>query len=178
MKTELPPIFSTFTMRDETMEIFELPIERNTAAAPLYRAINGNEIAVTWRYVSDAFHTSASTVPNSRCMSCVSKPRITPMRRSEETRRMHWSPNDAFFASCDFPAPIYWLATTAPPVARAEKMLINSTLSISTSATPDTADSPTYETCMVSITPMSMASVCSMMSGRIRRRRSMPEKGR
>ena len=105
--SELPPRFSTFTMREETMEIFELPIERNTAAAPLYRAINGNEIAVTCRYVSDAFHTSASTVPNKRCMSCVSKPRITPMRTRDETTRMHWRPREAFFASWDFPAPIY-----------------------------------------------------------------------
>ena len=57
----------------------------------------------------------------------------------------------------------------APPVARAEKMLISRILIASTSDTPETAASPQLETMTVSAIPMVMARNCSMISGIIRR---------
>lgn len=72
--------------------------------------------------------------------------------------------------------PRYWEATTAPPVASAENILISSTLMESTREIPDTAASPQVETIMVSIMPMVTASNCSSMSGMSRRRRSSLEK--
>ena len=63
--------------------------------------------------------------------------------------------------------PIYWLQTTAPPVANADKICIKSTLMLSTSDTPDTAASPQDDTMSVSNRPMLIAKVCSMISGMI-----------
>ncbi len=65
-----------------------------------------------------------------------------------------------------FLAPSSCATTTAPPVASAEKMLMMSTLSISTSDTPETAASPTEETIIVSARPTVM-STCSITSGKI-----------
>lgn len=62
---------------------------------------------------------------------------------------------------------IYWLHTTAPPVASADKIWISRTLMLSTNDTPDTAASPHEETISVSNSPMLKASACSIMSGTI-----------
>ena len=70
---------------------------------------------------------------------------------------------------------MYCEATTAPPVAMAEKMLIRRMLMLSTSDTPDTAASPTFATIMVSAMPMVTARICSIISGTIRRRSSSLE---
>ena len=61
--------------------------------------------------------------------------------------------------------PMYWLATTAPPVASALSSWIISTLNESTRLTPDTAASPTEETIRVSARPMVTLSACSAISG-------------
>ncbi len=68
----------------------------------------------------------------------------------------------AFFCSC---LPRYCAVTTAPPVARAEKICINKMLMESTREMPDTAASPTFVTITVSAMPMVTASSCSMTSG-------------
>ena len=62
--------------------------------------------------------------------------------------------------------PMYWLATTAPPVASALSSWIISTLKESTRLTPETAASPTEETIRVSAKPMEMLRACSATSGR------------
>ena len=62
--------------------------------------------------------------------------------------------------------PMYWLATTAPPVASALSSWIISTLKESTRLTPETAASPTEETIRVSARPMEMLRACSATSGR------------
>ena len=71
-------------------------------------------------------------------------------------------------ASSGFWAPRYWLVTTAPPVARAAKMVMISWLIISTSDTPEMAASPAEETIMVSAIPTSTLRACSMISGHSR----------
>ena len=63
---------------------------------------------------------------------------------------------------------MYWPATTAPPVASAAKTLISRIIMLSTSETPDTADSPTLATMMESAMPTSTASSCSTIRGRIK----------
>ena len=68
----------------------------------------------------------------------------------------------AFFIE---PWPINCDATTAPPVARAEKILINKTLIPSTNDTADTAASPTLATITVSEKPTSITSICSIING-------------
>ena len=75
-------------------------------------------------------------------------------------------PADSFALSGIF-LPIYWLHTTAPPVASADRIWISSVLMLSTSDTPDTAASPHEETISVSNSPMLNASACSIMSGTI-----------
>ena len=65
--------------------------------------------------------------------------------------------------------PMYCEATTAPPVARAEKIWIRRMLMESTSEIPETAASPTLATMIVSERPIVTARNCSATSGRIRR---------
>ena len=70
-------------------------------------------------------------------------------------------------ASSRLDAPMNWLVTTAPPVARAARMLMMRLLNMSTRETPDTAASPTEEIIMVSAMPTVMARVCSRIRGMI-----------
>ena len=60
---------------------------------------------------------------------------------------------------------MYWLATTAPPVASAVMICIIRVLKVSTRLTPDTAASPTDDTMRVSARPMVTLRACSAMSG-------------
>ena len=64
-----------------------------------------------------------------------------------------------------------WAHTTAPPVARAAKILRISTLIRSTRATLDTAASPAAETMVMSAMPTMTERNCSMIRGRISLRR-------
>ncbi len=64
-------------------------------------------------------------------------------------------------------APRNCAATTAPPVAKAAKILMISVLMLSMSETPLITASPSDETITVSAMPTVMASVCSRISGRI-----------
>ncbi len=64
--------------------------------------------------------------------------------------------------------PMYWLVTTAPPVASADMIWIIRVLKLSTRLTPETAASPTEETIRVSARPMVTLSACSAMSGNSR----------
>ena len=66
-------------------------------------------------------------------------------------------------------------ATTAPPVASAEKTLISRMFTVSTRDTPDTAASPTTDIIIVSAMPTAIASVCSMTRGMISFFRSLFE---
>ena len=68
----------------------------------------------------------------------------------------------AFFGSW---WPMYWLATTAPPVARALMIWIIRVLKVSTRLTPDTAASPTEDTIRVSARPMVTLRACSATKG-------------
>ena len=68
--------------------------------------------------------------------------------------------------------PRYWDATIAPPVARAEKMLMSRMLIASTRDTLDMAASPVLATMMVSAMPMVTARNCSTIRGKINLRRS------
>ena len=68
----------------------------------------------------------------------------------------------AFFSSR---WPMYWLATTAPPVASALMIWIIRVLKLSTRLTPETAASPTEETIRVSARPMVTLRACSAMRG-------------
>ena len=72
--------------------------------------------------------------------------------------------------------PRYWEATTAPPVATAAKILMISTLIMSTKETPEVAASPALDTIIVSTIPTETASICSMINGKISFFRSFPEK--
>ena len=63
--------------------------------------------------------------------------------------------------------PRYWPATTAPPVARAENMLMSRIMMLSTRDTPETAASPTLEIIMESARPTVTVRSCSMISGMI-----------
>ena len=67
------------------------------------------------------------------------------------------------------------LVTTAPPVARAAKMLMMSTLIMSTRDTPLTAASPALDTITTSAMPTATASSCSTTSGQSRAVSSRPE---
>ena len=60
---------------------------------------------------------------------------------------------------------MYWLVTTAPPVASALMIWIIRVLKLSTRLTPDTAASPTEDTIRVSARPMVTLSACSAISG-------------
>jgi hypothetical protein len=60
---------------------------------------------------------------------------------------------------------MYWLVTTAPPVASAVMIWIIRVLKLSTRLTPETAASPTDETIRVSARPMVTLRACSAMSG-------------
>ena len=60
---------------------------------------------------------------------------------------------------------MYWLATTAPPVASAVMIWIIRVLKVSTRLTPDTAASPTDDTMRVSARPMVTLRACSAISG-------------
>jgi len=60
---------------------------------------------------------------------------------------------------------MYWLATTAPPVASAVMIWIIRVLKVSTRLTPDTAASPTDDTIRVSARPMVTLRACSAISG-------------
>ena len=61
--------------------------------------------------------------------------------------------------------PMYWLVTTAPPVARADMIWIIRVLKVSTRLTPETAASPTEDTIRVSARPMVTLRACSATSG-------------
>ena len=61
--------------------------------------------------------------------------------------------------------PRYWATTTAPPVDRAEKMLMIRMLMLSTRDTPETTDSPAVVTIIVSAMPTVISSSCSMTRG-------------
>ena len=61
--------------------------------------------------------------------------------------------------------PMYWLVTTAPPVARADMIWIIRVLKVSTRLTPETAASPTEDTIKVSARPMVTLRACSATSG-------------
>ena len=60
---------------------------------------------------------------------------------------------------------MYWLVTTAPPVASALMIWIIRVLKLSTRLTPDTAASPTEDTIKVSARPMVTLNACSAISG-------------
>ena len=68
-------------------------------------------------------------------------------------------------AASFFLCPRYCPATTAPPVASAAKILMSSTMTWSTSETPDTAASPTLAIIIESAIPTSTARSCSTTSG-------------
>ena len=71
----------------------------------------------------------------------------------------------AFRASRGSCRPMYWLVTTAPPVASALMIWIIRVLKLSTRLTPETAASPTEDTIRVSARPMVTLSACSAISG-------------
>src|SRR5699024_3331368 len=71
--------------------------------------------------------------------------------------------------------PRYCAATTAPPVAMAEKSWVSSTLMLSTSEIALTALSDTVLTITVSAMPINSARNCSITSGIISLRRSRSE---
>ena len=71
----------------------------------------------------------------------------------------------ARLASFGSPRPMYWLVTTAPPVASALMIWIIRVLKLSTRLTPETAASPTDDTIRVSARPMDTLKACSAMSG-------------
>ena len=71
--------------------------------------------------------------------------------------------------------PMYWLATTAPPVASAANSTMMRLFIISTRLTPEMAASPQRETIMVSAMPTVTARNCSMSSGPTSRSRSFWE---
>jgi hypothetical protein len=68
-------------------------------------------------------------------------------------------------AFCGSDRPIYCAQTTAPPVQSAVKMLMISTLSESTSETPETADSPTPAIMTTAARPTVIARSCSSIRG-------------
>jgi hypothetical protein len=61
--------------------------------------------------------------------------------------------------------PMYWLITTAPPVASATKRFRNIVLKELMSETPETADSPTKATTKTSAMPTDARRSCSRKSG-------------
>ena len=69
-----------------------------------------------------------------------------------------------------------FLLWPAPPVANAANMLIRSTITWSTSDTPDTAASPTLEIIIESAMPTSIARNCSIMRGMISAARALLSK--
>ena len=85
------------------------------------------------------------------------------MRAAAVTMYMSWLAARLARSRCS--APIDWAHTTAPPVARAEKTLMMSTLIRSTSATLDTAASPAEDTIIMSAMPTMTARNCSMIRG-------------
>ena len=111
--------------------------------------------------------TSSSIVPNSSRSSGARNSMTSVEIISAIAVTTKYSCLEASHARSFFLAPSSCATTTAPPVASAEKMLMMSTLSISTSDTPETAASPTEETIIVSARPTVMASTCSITSGKI-----------
>ena len=81
------------------------------------------------------------------------------MRTENSWAALSW----AFFLSF---RPRYWLATTAPPVARADNIWMIRTFRLSTRLTLDTAASPTPDTITVSASPMETLKNCSRSRGR------------
>ena len=97
--------------------------------------------------------TSGSRFPYKRWSSPRRNRMETPITNSEMipvTIKSWTADSHARFL---FFCPIYWEATTAPPVATAANTLIKSVLIISTSDTPEVAASPTLETIIVSTIP-------------------------
>ncbi len=98
------------------------------------------------------------------------------IRRAVETERERtrsWPA--ALLALARSLRPRYWLATTAPPVAKAAKRVTMRTVMASTRLMALTAASPTRATMTVSAMPMETANSCSMTNGMIsvtRKRRS------
>ena len=95
------------------------------------------------------------------------------MIRSEKAVIKRSSCSDARTAFRLSPCPSSCPATTAPPVASAIKRPMRRILMLSTSDTLATADSPTTATIIVSASPTSTASSCSMIMGVIRFFRSL-----
>ena len=111
--------------------------------------------------------TGGSTCPKSTPSSARlnSSTRTINATEMAETMYTSWLAERLAWSRC--PAPMDWAQTTAPPVARAAKMLMMSTLIRSTSATEDTAASPAEETIMISAIPTMTARNCSMIRGTI-----------
>ena len=89
----------------------------------------------------------------------------------EAAREMRKTELAARLASSGFFAPTHREAMTAPPVARALKILMKRMKIMSTRETPETEASPRDETMTESMIPMRMERNCSAMRGRMRAKR-------
>ena len=149
------------------IEILELPIALNKAAPELYKAINGYDSAETRKKVSALFITPLSTLPKAKCNIEVLNNNITPIMIKDKIAVINNNCLAEKRAFSSEPCPINCAATTAPPVPKAAKTLINKTLIESTSETAETAASPTLETMIVSQKPTRITNNCSITSGMI-----------
>ena len=151
-----------------------LPTLLNIAAPALYIPKNGYESAVIIKYSTAQSITDSSTVPNISLSSGLVNETENAVIITENINKTVSSCAPDFLDSSSLPLPIYWLQTTAPPVASAAITCMISLLILSTRATPATAASPDCDTISVSTSPTSTASNCSNISGIISFLKSLP----
>ena len=133
--------------------MLEFPIARKIAAPALYMAIIGIEARTIRRYVRLSFMTSGSIFPKTwyRITFCPRYPRIMMKIENRNVKLKSWAvASHPVFGSF---LPRYCPAITAPPVARAVKILMMSSMTVSTKETPETAASPTRATMIESESP-------------------------
>jgi len=146
-------------------DILELPIDLNIAAQELYKAKNGNDIAVNKKYTFAFSITSWSILPKIHLkrgalnISAI----IISAEEIDKTIQISCFAEDLAFSKSFLP--INWEITTAPPPARAVNKYIISRLTVSTKETPETAASPALATIIESAIPVVIARVCSSIKG-------------
>ena len=119
--------------------------------------------------------TSWAMSPNSSRRMCSRRRRASAIRARAASSAAYSSCLAADRAFSGSRRPRYWATTTAPPVDRAEKILMIRMLILSTRDTPDTTDSPALVTIMVSAMPTVIRSSCSTTRGIMSRTRSWLE---
>ena len=118
----LPAMLMMFMTRLASILMRLLPCARNSAAPPLYSPMKGYDTALMRKYCWANRMTSSSMLPNTpRRIGRESSIQTTPTVMVEMPSTLYsWAALWLAFSSSLRPR--YWLAMTAPPVARADRI--------------------------------------------------------